>query len=45
MQIIKVTALYPGSFTSGDILAVLFVGPIEPQKPVCLAVNSSATYG
>jgi hypothetical protein len=29
-QIIKVTALYPGSFTSGDILAVLFVGPIEP---------------
>jgi hypothetical protein len=36
-QIIKVTALYPGSFTSGDILAVLFVGPIEPAtKRVCL---------
>ena len=26
----KVTALKPGSFTSGDILAVLFVGPIDP---------------
>jgi hypothetical protein len=25
-QIIKVTALYPGSFTSGDMLAVLIYG-------------------
>ena len=43
----KVTALYPGSFTSGDILAVLFVGPIEPATKRglsgFLAVNSSAT--
>jgi rubredoxin len=31
-QIIKVTALYPGSFTSGDILAVLFVGPLNHTK-------------
>jgi 5-methyltetrahydrofolate--homocysteine methyltransferase len=43
----KVTALYPGSLTSGDMLAVLFVGPIEPatKRGLCgsLAVNSSAT--
>ena len=26
----NVIALYPGSLTSGDMLAVLFVGPIEP---------------
>jgi hypothetical protein len=39
--------LYIGSFTSGDILAVLFVGPIEPATKRglsgFLAVHSSAT--
>jgi hypothetical protein len=42
----KLTALYPGSFTSGDMLAVLFVGPMEPQQIWAyrvLAVNASAT--
>jgi hypothetical protein len=42
----KLTALYPGSFTSGDMLAVLFVGPMEPATNLgflVLAVNASAT--
>jgi hypothetical protein len=42
----KVTALYPGSFTSGDMLAVLFVGPMEPATKRGLSdlvVNYQAT--
>ena len=42
----KLTALKPGSLTSGDIDAVLFVGPIEPATYLGFSgfsfVNSSA---
>ena len=36
-------ALYPGSFTSGEIEAVRLVGPIEPATNLGLSVNSAAT--
>ena len=43
----QVTALNPGSFTSGEIDAVLLVGPIEPATNLgllgSLIVNSFAT--
>ena len=39
----KFTARNPGSFTSGDIDAVRFVGPMEPATNLGLSVNSSAT--
>ena len=35
-------ALKPGSLTSGDIEAVLFVGPMEPATYL-LSLNSEAT--
>ena len=43
----NVTALNPGSLTSGDMLAVRFVGPIDPATNLglfgSLALNSLAT--